>query len=133
LSDVSQEDYETLAEFRYALRKFTEFSGLAAKAVGLPPQQHQAMMAIRGTPKGSRVTVGWLAERLCSKPQSTSELLSRMERQGLVVRHSSTTDGRQVWVELTDSGRAILDGLASVHREELRRVRPELEKLLNRL
>ena len=133
MSEVTQTEYEALAAFRYALRKFTQFSGHAAKEAGLPPQQHQALLAIRGIADGQRVTVGWLAERLCSKPQSTSELVSRMERQGLVVRHNSTTDGRQVWVELTETGQELLRRLSSVHREELRRLRPELEKLLGLL
>jgi DNA-binding MarR family transcriptional regulator len=133
MSDVSQPEYEALAAFRYALRKFGEFSGHAAKAAGLPALQHQALLAIRGAPGGERVTIGWLAERLCSKPQSTSELVSRMERHGLVVRHNSTTDGRQVWVELTELGQELLRRLSSVHREELRRLRPELEKLLQKL
>jgi DNA-binding MarR family transcriptional regulator len=130
MSNVSQKDYESLAEFRYALRKFLRFSEQAARAAGLSPQQHQALLAIRGFPSGEKVTVGALAERLCSKPQSTSELLSRLQRSGYVERDSSDADGRQVHVTLTEAGEAVLQRLASTHQQELRRLGPELKSLL---
>lgn len=45
---VSQEEYETLAALRYHLRQFLRFSEDAAKQVGLAPQQHQALLTIKG-------------------------------------------------------------------------------------
>lgn len=131
MSKVSQRDYEALAGFRYALRRFLRFSEQAARGTGLSPQQHQALLAIRGFPKGEPVTVGALAERLCSKPQSTSELVSRLQRQGLVARDSSESDGRQVFVRLTQAGEELLSRLSSAHRQELRRLGPELRVLLD--
>ena len=41
-------DYEALARFRYELRKFQAFSKTAAIKTGLTPQQHQALLTIRG-------------------------------------------------------------------------------------
>lgn len=131
MSRVSQKDYEALAGFRYALRKFMRFSEQAARGAGLSPQQHQALLAIRGFPAGDKVTVGALAERLCSKPQSTSELVSRLQKQGFVARDSSDADGRQVVVSLTTTGEEILRRMASAHRQELRRLGPELKDLLD--
>jgi hypothetical protein len=40
-STFSKEDYESLAEFRYALRCFLRFSENAAESAGLTLQQHQ--------------------------------------------------------------------------------------------
>src|ERR1700761_4059866 len=63
-------DYRALAEFRFALRQFLDFSGEAARGVGLTPQQHQALLAIKAaalTAEGggaAPMTVGGLAERL---------------------------------------------------------------------
>lgn len=133
MSPFSQKDYHTLADFRYALRKFLRFSEQAARAAGLSPQQHQALLAIRGFAPGEKVTVGALAERLCSKPQSTSELLSRLQKAGLIERDASDSDGRQVHISLTEAGEAILRGLSSTHRQELRRLGPELKALLDSL
>ncbi|MDW4691806.1 MarR family transcriptional regulator, partial [Escherichia coli] len=59
----SQADYEALSQFRYLIRCFMEFSQEAAKAEGLTPRQHQALLAIRGFPGGGPVTIGDLAER----------------------------------------------------------------------
>lgn len=133
MSRVSQKDYEALAEFRYALRKFLHFSEQAARNAGLSPQQHQALLAIRGYSSREDVTVGLLAERLCSKPQSTSELVSRLQKQGLVTREISQTDGRQVLIRLTESSEEVLRRLSEAHREELRRLSPELKGLLDSL
>lgn len=131
MAKISQKDYEALAGFRYALRKFLRFSEQAAREAGLSPQQHQALLAIRGFPQGEAVTVGALAERLCSKPQSTSELVSRLQRQGLVARDASDYDGRQVYVSLTSSGDELLRTLSSTHRKELKRLGPEIRDLLD--
>ena len=54
----SQADYEALSEFRYLIRCFLQFSQNAARAVGLTPRQHQALLAIKGFPVGHAVTVG---------------------------------------------------------------------------
>ncbi|MDG7115633.1 MarR family transcriptional regulator, partial [Streptococcus pneumoniae] len=77
------------------------------------------------------MTVGALAERLCSKPQSTSELVSRLQKQGFVARDSSDADGRQVVVSLTTIGEEVLRRMAAAHRQELRRLGPELKDLLD--
>lgn len=133
MTRVTHKDYESLAGFRYALRKFLHFSEQAARDAGLSPQQHQALLAIRGYPRGEVVTVGMLAERLCSKPQSTSELVSRLQRQGLVARSPSDLDGRQVVIRLTETGEEVLKALSTAHRQELRRLTPELKELLDSL
>ena len=45
---VSKAEYETLAELRYSLRQFLHFSEEAAHGAGVTPQQHQALLAIKG-------------------------------------------------------------------------------------
>ena len=41
----------TLAEFRYRLRMFLQFSENAAQKLGLQPQQHQLLLQIAGAPE----------------------------------------------------------------------------------
>ena len=53
----NQADYEALSQFRYLIRRFLEFSQDAAKAAGLTPRQHQALLAIRGYPGGGPVAI----------------------------------------------------------------------------
>jgi len=126
-------DYQALANFRYALRRFLEFSGSAAKSVGLTPQQHQAMLSIIGVPEGQAVTVGFLAERMLLKHHSTVELVDRLVELDLVARQPDAADRRKVLLALTPKGRRLLTKLSAAHIEELRRIRPVFADLLERL
>jgi DNA-binding MarR family transcriptional regulator len=126
-------DYQALANFRYALRRFLEFSGSAAKGIGLTPQQHQALLSIIGVPEGQAVTVGFLAERMLLKHHSTVELADRLVELDLVARQPDAADRRKVLLALTPKGRRLLTKLSAAHIEELRRIRPVFADLLERL
>ena len=128
---VSKAEYETLSAFRYALRQFMHFSEEAAQAVGMTPQQYQALVVIKGFPQRDRVTVGELAERLFIRHHSAVELVNRLVGQGLAVREPDQEDRRQIFVTLTEQGEGLLNRLAASHREELRRIGPQLISLLD--
>src|SRR5262245_16083828 len=83
---VSRVEYEALAALRFGLRQFLRFSEEAAHAAGITPQKHQALLAIKGFPGRSRVTVGELAERLQIRHHSAVGLVDRMEAEKLVAR-----------------------------------------------
>ncbi len=125
--------YETLAAFRYALRKFIHFSEEAAQAAGITAQQHQALLAIKGFPGRDRVTVGELAERLQIRHHSAVGLIDRLVAEKLVSRVSSAEDRRRVLIELTNRGENVLAKLTSTHHQQLKRIGPELRLLLERL
>lgn len=122
----TDEDYRTLADFRYALRRFLQFSERAAAQLGVTAQQYQALLAIRGFPARARVTVGELAERMCVQHHSAVGLVDRLVERELVKRAASRGDRRHVFVELTGRGERILEELAGIHRAELRRIRADL-------
>jgi DNA-binding MarR family transcriptional regulator len=132
-SSFSKEDYETLAEFRYALRCFLRFSESAAETAGLTLQQHQALLFIIGYPGREQVTIGELAERLQIRHHSAVGLVDRLEEQGLVERSHKSEDRRQVFISLTDNGIRVLKGLANMHREELRYLGPQLCTMLEQI
>lgn len=131
--DVSQDEYETLAAFRYHLRQFLHFSEEAAQQVGLTPQQHQAMLTIKGFPGRDYVTIGELAEWLQIKHHSAVGLVNRLVTQGLVTRIAGTEDRRQVYISLTEYGLELLSKLTAAHKAEIRRIRTTLETLMDRL
>jgi len=133
LPSVSDADYEHLAAFRRALREFLHFSEQAALAAGVPPQQHQAMLAIRGFQKRDQLTVGELAERLKIKHHSTVGLVKRMEADGFVVKSHASEDRRQVLVGLTPRGEKTLENLSAAHKAEMARIGPALSEILNQL
>jgi DNA-binding MarR family transcriptional regulator len=127
---ISKSQYENLAAFRFALRRFMRFSEDAASAAGLTPQQHQALLAIKGFPGRDHVTVGELAERLQTKHHSTVGLIDRLVLEDCVERDVSLTDRRQVFIRLTPRGERMLEDLSAMHREQLRTIGPELRALL---
>ena len=92
---LSQADYEALATLRYTLRKFMDFSTSAAHEAGLPPQQHQALLAIKGNGAGEAMTIGMLAEKLLIAPHTATELVGRLTDGGYVTRHPDPTDKRR--------------------------------------
>lgn len=129
---LTKADYETLAEFRYALRKFLSFSEEAAAAHGVSPQQYQALLAIEGFPGRSWVAIAELAEQMRIAHHSAVGLADRMEALGLVKRSPSAQDRRRVQVSLTRKGRQVLARLYRIHRAELRSSGPQLAALLQK-
>ena len=130
---MTKQDYETLAAFRYELRKFLSFSERAAAGDGLAVQQYLALLAIEGFPSRDFVSMGELAERLQVTPHSAVGLVDRLEEARLVKRNGSRADKRRVVVRLTKNGRNRLEKLASIHRVELRTAGPLLAGLLKQV
>ena len=130
---LTKAQYESLASFRYALRRFLRFSEDAAKAVGLTPQQHQALLAIKGFPGRDSVSVGELAERLQLKHHSAVGLVDRLTALDLVARTVSDSDRRQVDLSLTTNGESLLEKLSFTHRSQLESIGPDLIELLGDL
>lgn len=130
---VPAADYAALASFRHALSRFLRFSALAARKVGLTPQQHQALLALKGFPGEAQPTIGELAERLQLRHNSTVGLADRLERRKFVRRIHDQVDRRVVRLVMTEEGEAAIAKLSAVHREELRREGPELRRRLEEL
>lgn len=130
---MTKSEYEALASFRYALRKFLQFSRKAAAKQGLAQQQYLALLEIKGTPHGERITIGRLAERLHVAPHSAVGLVNRLQKRGFVVREPSEEDRRCIFVSLTADGEGILRQLAATHRAELKTAGPMLMELLRQV
>ncbi len=128
---LSKRHYETLAVWRHALRQFLHFSQAAARAADIPPQQHQALLAIKGAPARDYVTIGELAERLKLKHHSVVGLIDRLAKRQLVQREVCSADRRRIEVRLTAKGEALIERLSAVHLRELRQLRPELQRVLD--
>jgi len=116
---LSKHDFETLADFRYQLRKFVRFSEQAARRRGINPLQYQLLLQVKGYPGRDWATVGELAERLQAKHHGVVALISRCEKQGYVVRRRSSEDRRRIEIRLLRKAEKVLDELARLHRAEL--------------
>ena len=116
---MSKVDFETLARFRYQLRRFLRFSEEVTRLNGVTPLQYQLMLQIKGFPGREWATVGELAERLQAKHHGVVALISRCEEAGLVRRNLGRDDQRRVEIRLTQAGERRLNQLARLHRDEL--------------
>jgi DNA-binding MarR family transcriptional regulator len=125
-------DHEALADFRYEIRTFLNFSESAARAAGIEPQQHQALLAIKGRTRGRETTVGVLAERLQIRHNSAVELSRRLEARGWIRRSRRSADRREVRLVVTPRGEKLLAKLSISHRDELRTAGPRLIRALQR-
>ena len=131
--EISDREYQALAEFRYQIRRFLRFSEAAARSAGLEPQQHQLLLTVKGVPEGSRTTISEVAERLQIQHHSTVELVDRLVQRGYVQRRRDGVDRRQVLLQLTSKGEKVLRELAIHHQDELLSLGPELVVSLRRM
>ena len=122
-------EYQQLASFRYSLRSFLRFSEAEAEKLGLTAQHYQALLAVCAAPGG--VTINDLAQQLLIRHNSAVGLVDRLTKQALLAREPAPEDARKVYLRLTAKGDRLLARLAEVHREELRRIGPQLEALLH--
>ena len=120
-------DYQSVAAFRAALRRFVRVSEEAARRHRLTPRQHLLLLMIKGAPDGSETsTVSELCGRLQLAQSTVTELVQRAETAGLVEREQSDDDARVVHLSLTPAGAA---ALARVH-SDLSAERAELARMV---
>ena len=127
---VPNSDYQALAAFRHALSRFLHFSATAARSVGLSPQQHQLLLAIKGTEGRDYLTVSEIAEKLQLKHHSAVGLVDRLASKKLVMRESDKADRRVVHVYIAPKGEGLIARLSAAHREELKKSGPDLQARL---
>jgi DNA-binding MarR family transcriptional regulator len=126
-----QQDYRMLSDFRYVIRRFLKFSQDAAQGHGLTSRQHQALLAIKGFPGDTPPTIGELAERLAIQHHSTVELVDRLVEAQLILRTHDPEDRRRVLLGLTNAAEQHLARLSAIHLEELQKLRPTLQRILD--
>jgi DNA-binding MarR family transcriptional regulator len=129
---LDPEQYQSLAGFRLALRRFIASAEDISRAAGITQQQYQAMLAIKTWPSQS-MTMGDLANELLLTHHAAVQLINRMTKAGVAYRAPSSTDRRAVELKLTPAGAALVDGLAALHLHELLRQEPNLTQSLQRL
>ncbi len=123
---LTKQHLEMLAQVRYALRRFLRFGEDAARKVGLTPQQHQLLLAVKGFPGRDWATVGEVAERLQLRHHSAVGLVDRAEQLSLIHRKTDPDDRRVVRISLTAAGERALARLTGLHVVELKALGPKL-------
>jgi DNA-binding MarR family transcriptional regulator len=130
LPTEDRQQLQTLAEFRYTLRQFLQFSEKCAEQAGLQPQQHQLLLHLAGAPDGVETTVSYAAERLGLRHHTVVELSNRCVDAGLILRKNAATDRRRVVLQVTPKGQRILQTLSDDHERELYELVPRMVRAL---
>jgi DNA-binding MarR family transcriptional regulator len=129
---LEPEQYQSLASFRLALRRFLAGAEAVSKAAGVTQQQYQAMLTIKTWPSRA-MTMGDLAEQLLLTHHAAVQLINRMTTAGVAARAPSSADRRAVLLKLTPAGEALIERLAALHMAEVLRQEPYLTQSLRRL
>jgi DNA-binding MarR family transcriptional regulator len=92
--NIPQEELETVAALRVAIRRFLAASDDVTRAHGLTPRQYDLLALLhRPSPHGD-LTASAIADELCLSRSATTELLTRAAEAGLVTRRSDEDDMR---------------------------------------
>jgi DNA-binding MarR family transcriptional regulator len=121
------ETYRTMAHlrrfFESVRRTITE-----PTAGGLTPAQQFVLLTLAGNPSKEPLTIGDLARLTFATMNTTSALVRRMERAGLVRTRRSSRDRRFVYVTLTPLGERRLRPSTAAVAEALRAAADEQGK-----
>ena len=131
--NLTRRDIQRLAEFRFRLRRFLNFSNAAAEMAGLRPQQYQLLQCVSGIPDELEPTIANVAARMLLKHNSAVELVDRTIDQGLLKRVPDPIDHRCILLRVTPQGERMLELLAAYHLEELESAGPELIRALKQV
>jgi DNA-binding MarR family transcriptional regulator len=127
---LTEKQWRTLLSFRVALRGFLHWSETQAASVGLTAAQHQLLVAIRGHAGKEDPTITDVAGYLFVRHHSAIGLVERTAAMGLVERYRDEADQRLVRLALTPLGHEKVNALAGAHLEELARLAPLLDALV---
>ena len=133
MQSMSDNEFASLLAFRTELRRFNHWSESQAKSVGLTHMQHQLLLTIRGHGDERGPTITEVADYLFLRHHSAVELVNRAEAGGWVVRTRDPDDARVVRLRLTEQGERAIEQLTEMHMQELRRLSPFLDHLVEGL
>src|ERR671925_521665 len=105
-------DYPTLADLRYQIRRFLRVREVAARGLGVEPQQYLLLLQIKGLEGSEAATMSVLAERLQIRHHAVVQLVDRLVTAGMVDRRRDGRDRREVVVRLRPRGEQVLKRLA---------------------
>ena len=123
-------DYAAPRGFRGALREFLRFSEEAAARVGLTTQHYQAMLILRACPDGAARHINDLARSSSSSTTAPWAWSTAWCARGWSRARPRAEDRRKVELRLSARGRQVLAKLAGLHRRELERIGPVLERVI---
>lgn len=102
-------------QFMAVARQIRRSHMTALEPFGLNPSQSRALHVLAREPESVRLRD--LAEHLRIVARSATDIVDSLEAAHLVTRQQDPSDRRAVLVELTDTGRALLDRIDDARRQ----------------
>jgi DNA-binding MarR family transcriptional regulator len=112
--------YRTMANLRRFFESVRRTITAEPTRGGLTPAQQFALLTLAGKPSSEPLTISELARQTFATMNTTSGLVRRMERAGLVRTKRSSSDRRFVYVKLTPLGERRLRPSTAAVAEALR-------------
>jgi DNA-binding MarR family transcriptional regulator len=126
---LTDDDYLRLAQLRYGLRRFLNWSSEQARRAGITPTQHQLLLTIRASRAERGPTITDVADVLIIRHHSAVELVDRAQKAGLITRERDPDQQSVVHLKLTEYGELTLSALSEVHLRELTHLAPTMQAL----
>jgi DNA-binding MarR family transcriptional regulator len=117
---MDQTAYLQQLGWRSALSRAQHESERFCRSRGVTAPQYHVLLAVKACEAFTGPTVGRIAQLLCVVPSTAVGLVDRLVNQGFVERCVDRWDARVVRLTLTPAGEAMVEELATWHRERLR-------------
>ncbi len=108
--------WDTLIETPFGL--YSTWEQRLGKTCDIPALHFHVLQLLATAPEG-RLRLLDLAQAVRHSQSGTTRLVDRMEKDGLIGRHSCDSDRRVIWAMLLEKGRAVYDQAAPVWEEFL--------------
>jgi DNA-binding MarR family transcriptional regulator len=126
--DRAAEAHELAPEELHAWRGLLRVHAALVKALDaellaehdLPLSSYEVLITLQDAP-GRRCRMAELADRVLLSRSGMTRLVDRLEREGLLERHTCTSDGRGCYAVLTEAGEELLARARPTHLHGVRR------------
>ena len=114
-SDYQDTTDAVVSTLRQIIRAIDVQSKRLTKQYGLTGPQ---LIVLKEFKRSPGLPISKIARKISLSQATVTSILDRLEQQGYAVRHRSTADKRQVFIDLTEKANAILDTHPSLFQEE---------------
>lgn len=114
---TDQAAHEVLRSIRRVMRRVAEYSKQLSREAGLTVPQLMCLKAVGERPEDVELTVAQVAKQVHLSAATTSRIIERLVRGGLVLRQRSDRDRRRVCLTLTAAGQARFESLPAPLQE----------------
>ncbi|WP_299390693.1 MarR family transcriptional regulator [uncultured Gelidibacter sp.] len=108
---------KALINVLYTANWITSFQNEFFKPYGISPQQYNILKILRGANEPLRVQT--IKDRMIDRSPNVTRLMDKLCAKECIVRLPSPTDRRVVYIEITDTGKALLDSISEDFNDEL--------------